>query len=73
MGGARSAKGQFDEMAKALTEESDFSCPLTGEAHRRARAVWTIVDADHQTYESYMKTPEGQEYKSMQIQYSRVQ
>ena len=64
--------GQFDIETKALTDHGDFSCPLTGESHRQFRSVWTVVDQDHNTYESYMRTPEGQEFKSMEIRYTRA-
>ncbi len=65
--------GQFDVATKTLTEQSDFSCPMTGEAHRKSRAVWKVVDADHHVYESHMQTPEGQEFKAMEIRYTRAQ
>ena len=64
--------GSFDAATKALTDQGDFSCPLTGESHRQFRSVWTVVDQDHNTYESYMRTPEGQEFKSMEIRYTRT-
>lgn len=71
--GIMTGTGQFDHSTNTLTEHSDFSCPMTGEAHRTARAVWTVVDPDHNTYESYMRTPEGAEYKAMRIEYARAQ
>ena len=64
--------GQFDAAAKTLTDQGDFSCPITGEPHRWYRAAWTVVDQDHTTYESYSRTPEGREFKSMEIHYSRT-
>ena len=65
--------GQYDPAAKALTLQGEFSCPMTGEAHRAFRDVWTIVDQDHTTYQSYMRTPEGREFKAMEIRYTRAQ
>ena len=65
--------GQFNASTKTLSDEGDFSCPMTGEAHRWYRATWTVMDANHTTYESYSKTPEGQEFKSMEIHYTRAQ
>ena len=65
--------GSFDPATKALTNQGNFSCPMTGEAHRTFRAVWTVVDQDHTTYQNYMRTPEGREFKAMEIRYTRAQ
>ena len=65
--------GQFDAATNTLTDQGDFSCPMTGEAHRWYRSAWTVVDANHTTYASYSKTPEGKEFKSMEIHYTRAQ
>ena len=65
--------GQFDAAGQTFTERSDFSCPMTGEAHRQSRSVLKIVDANHHTYESYMRTPDGTEFKAMEIRYTRAQ
>ena len=46
---------------------------MTGETHRQFRAVWTVVDQDHNTYENYMHTPDGREFKAMEIRYTRTQ
>ena len=64
--------GQFDAATKSLTGQGDFSCPLTGEAHRPFRAIWKVDDQDHNTYENYMRTPDGREFKVMEIHYTRV-
>ncbi len=64
--------GQFDATTKALTDQGEFSCPVTMETHRKFRAVWTVVDPDHNTYQNYMSTPDGREYKAMEIHYSRT-
>ena len=65
--------GQFDAATKTLTDQGDFSCPVTGEGHRVFRTAWTVIDQDHTTYENYMRTPEGREFKAMEIHYSRAQ
>ena len=63
---------KYDAATKTLTEEGAMSCPITNEAHRWYKAVTTIVDADNYTYESYMKDPEGKEFKGMIITYTRA-
>ena len=65
--------GQFDAATKTLTDQGSFSCPLTGETRRTFRAVWTVGDANHHTYENYMHAPDGHEFKAMEIHYTRVQ
>ena len=65
--------GQFDVATKALINQGDFSCPLTMEAHRLFRSVWTVLDPHHNTYENYMRAPDGREFKAMEIRYSRAQ
>ncbi len=70
--GIMTSVGQFDAAAKALTEQCDFSCPITGEAHRKSRTVLTSVDANHSTYVTYMRTIEGKEFKAMEINYTRT-
>ncbi len=65
--------GRFDTAAKGVTAAGDFSCPITGETHRKFRVVWMVVDANHNTYENYMSGPDGNEFKSMEIRYTRAQ
>ena len=65
--------GQFSAATQTLTDQGDFSCPLTMETHRRFRSALKVVDQNHTTYESYMSGPDGQEFKTMEIRYSRTQ
>ncbi len=67
------AAGQYDAATTTLTEEGSMSCPMTGESHRWFRSAWKIVDENHNTYETYTRTPDGREFKSMEIQYTRAQ
>ncbi len=71
--GMMSGVGQFDAASKTLTDQGAFSCPLTGETHRQFRTAWKVIDPDHTTYENYMRTADGKEFKAMEIQYTRVQ
>ncbi len=65
--------GEFDLSTNSLTQQGDFSCPVTGETHRQFRAVWRVIDQNHNVYENYMRTLQGQEFKAMEIRYTRVQ
>ena len=73
MTGMMVSTGQFDAATLTLSEEGSFSCPITGETHRWYRTAWTVVDPDHTACESYSRTPEGREFKSMEIHYTRAQ
>jgi len=64
--------GQYDAAARTLKQSGTNSCPLTGETERWGRSEWTIVDNDHNTYASYALGPDGQEFKTMEIVYTRV-
>jgi len=71
--GLMTASGQYDAATTTLTEQGDFSCPMTGETHRQFRATWKVVDPDHTVYESYSLAPDGREFKAMEIRYTREQ
>lgn len=71
--GIMTSAGQFDADKKVLTTEGSMSCPVVGDGHRWYKEILTIVDADHYTYESYMKDKDGNEYKGMEIVYTRAQ
>jgi hypothetical protein len=64
--------GQYDGETNRLKEEGSMSCPITNETNRWYRAITTFVDADHYTYETYMKDKDGKEFMAMQISYTRV-
>jgi hypothetical protein len=61
----------YDAATKTFAEEGSFSCPMKG-GDLIYRAVMTIKDADHYSYEMYT-TDEGKESKMMEIQYTRKQ
>ena len=65
--------GKYDPTNKTLTEVGSMSCPITNEAHRWYRAVTTLTDVDHYTYETYMKDKDGTEFKAMLITYTRLE
>jgi hypothetical protein len=72
MTGMMGGEGRFDAATRTLSGEGEFSCPMTGETHRWYRTAWRVVDQDHTTYESYSRTPEGREFRSMEIRYTRT-
>jgi hypothetical protein len=71
--GIMASSAQFDPATNSLMEQGTFSCPITGEKHMSFRSVLKIADANSHSYEMYMKDKDGKEFKSMEIQYTRVQ
>ncbi|MBI3317206.1 MAG: DUF1579 domain-containing protein [Candidatus Omnitrophica bacterium] len=70
--GIMTSSGQYDAATKTLTQSGSNSCPMTGDKARPGRSTWTVIDANHNTYTSYTVGPDGNEYKAMEIQYSRM-
>ena len=70
--GLMTVSGSYDAATKTLTQIGANSCPLTGEKARVSRSTWTVVDNDRTTYTSYLFGPDGKEFKSMEINYTRT-
>jgi hypothetical protein len=65
------SSAQYDAASQIITEEGEFSCPMTGEKDKPFRATWKMQDKDKIVYEMYFKDPSGKEFKGMEITYSR--
>jgi len=68
--GVMISSGVYDATSKTITEKGTMSCPIV-QGDRDYRAVTTIIDNDHYTYESYMNDQDGKELKTMVITYTR--
>ncbi len=64
------SSGQYNPATKTLAEEGTLSCPLTN-GKRSFRAVTKIIDENNYTYETFMTDEKGQEFRSMEILYTR--
>jgi hypothetical protein len=71
--GIMTSSAQYDPASNSLKEQGTFACPLTGDKNMSYRGIWKLTDANSHTYEMYMKDKDGKEFKSMEIQYTRVQ
>lgn len=71
--GIMASSGQYDAAAQTIREAGNFSCPMTGNKAESFRGDWKIIDSDHMVYEFYKKSPDGAEFKSMQLDYTRTQ
>jgi hypothetical protein len=62
--------GEADESGKTITLNSEFFCVMT-DGMRKARMVYAIADADSHTFEMFTDGPDGKEFRSMIITYTR--
>lgn len=59
-------KGNYDEASKTLKMEGEVTDPMTKKT-KKIREVMTAVDANTQKMEMYDTSPDGKEFKSMEI------
>ncbi len=71
MTGVMTFSGSFNEATQTLAQEGKNSCPMTGKTDQRGRSEWKVIDADHNVYTSYGYTEDGNEFKAMEIHYTR--
>ena len=62
--------GHYDPAAKTLTETGIMTDCMEGK-DKPFRAVTTFVDPDHYVYDLYTTAPDGKEFLSMKIAYTR--
>jgi hypothetical protein len=67
--GIMKGSGNYDSSTKTLTDQGKFSCPAEGE--KSYRGVLKMIDNDNFTYEWYMPGPDGNEFRAMEIVYTR--
>jgi hypothetical protein len=70
--GMTRASGSYDAGTKTMNEKGEFSCPITGDKERAYRSEWKMADKDHSTFTMFMKGPDGKEFKSMEMAYTRA-
>lgn len=71
--GIMEGEGQFNASTKMLTEEGEFTCPMTKDQEADYRGEWVLTDKNNMTYSMYGKgmKDEGKEFKMMEITYKR--
>jgi hypothetical protein len=62
--------GTWDEATKTINFSGRMMNPGTA-VEEDVRETFTLIDKDHQLLQMYGKGPDGKEYKTMQIHYSR--
>jgi hypothetical protein len=64
------SEGTFDAAKKAMTWNTEFTCPMDNE-HYKVRNVMTVVDSNKHTMQWYQTKPGGKEELTMEITYTR--
>jgi hypothetical protein len=68
--GIMRAEGSANEDGSVLTFTGESPDPMAG-TYKQQRSVVTVVDDDHHLFEVFDATPDGTEFKSMEIAYER--
>jgi hypothetical protein len=68
--GIMKMEGNWDEATKSMTMLGTFIDPATGK-QMEMRQLFRIIDKDHHFAEMYCKGPDGKEFKTMEISYTR--
>ena len=63
-------EGTYDPSKKTLTDQGHFTDPMIGQ--RSYRGVVTFIDDDHYSYEMYVADKNGNEFRMMEIMYTRT-
>ena len=69
--GIMASSGDYDVATKTLNLKGTHSCAMSGDKDRYYRSEWTLLDDNHSVYKSYTLDPDGKEYMSMEIKYTR--
>ena len=63
-------EGDCMDAGRVTTMTSEFLDPMTGKKSKM-KTVTTVQSADKMLFEGYMPGPDGKEFKSMEIVYTR--
>ena len=63
-------RGNYDEASKTIKMEGKVTDPMTKKT-KKVREVITVIDPNTQKVEMYDMTPDGKEFKSMEIMLKR--
>ena len=64
------SEGTCEQGGKVLRLSGSYTDPASG-ARKTLRSVTKVIDKDHYTTEMYDTTPDGKEFKNMEIHYTR--
>ena len=70
MSGFMLSEGTCDDSGKVITFHGEYSDPMTGKT-QKDKAVFRIINNDKHVFEMYGTTPDGKEFLSLEITYTR--
>lgn len=68
--GVMAGEGSYDPSARKFTYVSEAPDLIAGKT-KKVRGVETLIDADHWQSVMFDRTPDGKEFKAMELSYSR--
>ncbi|MFN0060620.1 MAG: DUF1579 domain-containing protein [Planctomycetota bacterium] len=69
--GIMSCEGTADASGKVITYMGTCNCPMEG-VGKKCKFIITHTDANHLTHDSFSYSKTGEEWKSMEIKYTRI-
>ena len=63
--------GTANEDGSVITMEGTYDDFITGQKNKKSKTVIKVVDKNKRVMDMYDTTPDGQEYKSMELTYTR--
>lgn len=66
------SEGTVDSTGKVFTMYGTYDDPMTGEKGRKYKSVTRVVDNNTQLHEMYDYDPDGKEWKSFEVKYTRA-
>lgn len=71
--GTMHGEGTMDNTTKTMTEKGTFSCPMTNDKTRAYRGETKWTGKNTYSYSMFMNAPDGKEFKTMELEFKRVQ
>jgi hypothetical protein len=69
--GVMLGEGPWDEASKSITLRGKMVDPSTGK-EINFRELFKVIDNDHQTLEMFCAGPDGKEFRTMEVKYTRT-
>ena len=69
--GTMTMKGNWDDATKSVNFTGTMVDPMSGK-EVQVKQIFTITDDDHQMVQMFTPGPDGKEFKSMEIKFTRM-
>jgi hypothetical protein len=65
------SSGTYDSATKTITLTGTGTCPISGQT-KNLKSVVTLIDKNHHRFEMYDVSPDGKDFKTLEISYTRA-